>query len=151
MFALKRAQTIFPFLLFVMCLVWMTSGRGEVPAVETAPIQVETLLKTTRSWDGVAYERYPEGTPELSVLKITIRPRTSLAWHTHAMPNAAYVVSGEIRVEKRDGSLVKRISEGDVLAEMVNTIHRGITGDKQVVLIVFYAGAEGLPLSQAAK
>jgi quercetin dioxygenase-like cupin family protein len=147
----KRAEAIFLFVLFVVLPPWVTSGRGEVPTVETAPIQVETLLKTTRSWDGMPYERYPEGKPELSVLKITIPPRTTLAWHTHMMPNAAYVVSGEIRIEKRDGSLVKEIIEGDVLAEMVNTIHRGITGDKQVVLIVFYAGAQGLPLSEAAK
>jgi len=31
---------------------------------------------------------------------------------------------------------------------MVGELHRGITGDKPVELIVFYAGTKGMPLSQ---
>ena len=64
------------------------------------------------------------------------------------MPNAAYVVSGELLVEKRDGGQTIRLVAGDVLPEMVNGVHRGVTGDAPVVLIVFYAGARGLPVSE---
>ena len=114
----------------------------------TTSISVETLLKTGASWDGTRYERYPDAAPELTVLKITIPPRTALPWHRHPVPNAAYVLSGELLVEKRDGGQTIRLVAGDVLPEMVNGVHRGVTGDVPVVLIVFYAGAQGLPVSE---
>lgn len=129
----------------------VANGFEAASVEQHASVKTETLLQTKSSWDGVAYQRYPEGAPLLSVLKITIPPRTTLAWHTHPMPNAAYVLSGELQVEKRDGGLIKRITEGEVLAEMVGSVHRGITGDKPVTLIVFYAGSNGLPLSGIAK
>jgi quercetin dioxygenase-like cupin family protein len=116
-------------------------------AVPTS-VSVETLLKAEASWDGAPYERYPDGAAELTVLRITIPPRTALPWHRHPMPNAAYVVSGELLVEKRDGGQTIRLVAGDVLPEMVNGEHRGVTGDAPVVLIVFYAGARGLPVSE---
>jgi quercetin dioxygenase-like cupin family protein len=117
-------------------------------AAVTTSVTVETLLKAGASWDGTPYERYPDAAPELTVLKITIPPRTALPWHRHPMPNAAYVVSGELLVEKRDGGQTIRLVAGDVLPEMVNGVHRGVTGDVPVVLIVFYAGARGLPISE---
>jgi quercetin dioxygenase-like cupin family protein len=117
-------------------------------ATVTTSVSVETLLKAGASWDGTPYERYPDAAPELTVLKITIPPRTVLPWHHHPMPNAAYVVSGELLVEKRDGGQTIRLAAGDVLPEMVNGVHRGVTGNGPVVLIVFYAGARGLPVSE---
>ena len=117
-------------------------------AAVTTSVSVETLLKAGASWDGTPYERYPDAAPELTVLKITIPPRTALPWHRHPMPNAAYVVSGELLVEKWDGGQTIRLVAGDVLPEMVNGVHRGVTGDAPVVLIVFYAGVRGLPVSE---
>jgi quercetin dioxygenase-like cupin family protein len=124
---------------------------GVAWAIDATHVTAETLLKTGASWDGTAYPRYPEGAPELTVLKITIPPRTELPWHTHPMPNAAYVVSGELTVEKRDGGPTKRLAAGDVLPEMVGAAHRGVTGESPVVLIVFYAGTNGMPLSETAR
>ena len=103
------------------------------------------LLKTDHSWDGVKYTAYSRGQPEITVLKMKIPAHTTLPWHTHPMPNAAYVLSGTLLVENKDGSLRKTLQAGDVLAEMVNTVHRGITGDQPVELIVFYAGVKGMP------
>lgn len=121
---------------------------GPAGAREAQPsVQAETLLRTDSSWDGVAYASYPSGQPELTVLKITIAPHTSLPWHTHPMPNAAYVLSGEITVEKKENGQKKLLSAGQVLPEMVGELHRGTTGDLPVELIVFYAGAKDMPLS----
>ena len=61
------------------------------------------LLKTERSWDGTLYKSYPAGQPQLTVLKIVIPAHTPLPWHIHSMPNAAYVLSGTLHVESRDG------------------------------------------------
>ncbi len=103
------------------------------------------LLKTDRSWDGVNYDGYPPGQPELTVLKFVIPPHTTLPWHTHTMPNAGYVISGTLNVESQDGRHHATLHAGEVLPEMVRTVHRGWTGDAPVELIVFYAGAKGVP------
>jgi quercetin dioxygenase-like cupin family protein len=107
----------------------------------------EVLLKSTASWDGKAYAAYPAGQPEMTVLKITIPPKTSLPWHHHPVMNAAYVVSGQLTVEKQENGEKKLLGPGQVLPEMVGSIHRGTSGDEPVVLIVFYAGAQGTPLT----
>ena len=64
-------------------------------------VSAEVLLQSSHSWDGQPYQAYPAGTPELSVVKITIPPHTSLPWHTHPIPNAGYILSGELMVEKK--------------------------------------------------
>lgn len=113
-----------------------------------AGIQVETLLKSSQSWDGQKYEAYPAGAPELTVLKIIIPAHTTMAWHTHPMPNVAYVLAGTLTVEKKIGGEKKTIRAGQVLPEMVGQSHRGITGGEAVELIVSYAGSPGMPLSE---
>jgi quercetin dioxygenase-like cupin family protein len=114
----------------------------------TAPApQIETLTKTTSSWDETPLKSYPSGQPEITVLKITIPPHTALKWHTHPMPNAGYILSGEITLEKKDGTK-KHFVAGQAVTETVDIVHRGVTGDQPVTLIVFYAGTPGLPLSQ---
>jgi quercetin dioxygenase-like cupin family protein len=114
--------------------------------------QVSTvLLKTDHSWDGVKYGSYPAGQPELTVLKISIPPHTALPWHTHPMPNAAYVLSGTLHVESKDGKHKTTLNAGDVLPEMVGTLHRGWTEESPVQLIVFYAGVKDMPTAQKAQ
>jgi quercetin dioxygenase-like cupin family protein len=110
-------------------------------------VMVEKLLETEKSWDGTRYQTYPSGTPQLSVLKIIIPPNTALDWHQHSIPNAAYIQSGELTVEKRSTGEQRILKAGEVLAEMVNTDHRGYTGSEGTTLIVFYAGQKGIPLS----
>jgi quercetin dioxygenase-like cupin family protein len=114
------------------------------------PVQFETLTQTTESWDGTPYKAYPTGQPQLSVLKVTLAPHTTMKWHTHPVPNAGYVLSGEITAETKDGTK-KHFTAGQVIPETVDIVHRGVTGDQPVVLIVFYAGTPGVPLSQGAE
>jgi len=119
---------------------------GSASADET--VQTEVLSRSSASWDGTPYQSYPSGTPELTVLKITIPPHATLPWHTHPMPNAGYVLSGVLTVEKKQSGLTKTLTAGQVLPEMVGGVHRGTTGAEGAVLIVFYAGTGGMPLSQ---
>jgi quercetin dioxygenase-like cupin family protein len=129
-------------------LLALSLAFSGVALADPPAVQVETLLKAGSSWDGAPYATYPAGKPELSVLKITIPPHTALNWHSHPSPNAAYVASGNLTVQLKDTGQKMVISKGQVLPEVVGTIHRGMTGKSPVVLIVFYAGAVGLPLSQ---
>lgn len=108
----------------------------------------EVLMRSASSWDGTPYQAYPQSSPELTVLKISIPPHTELPWHTHPMPNAAYVLSGDLTVERKADGKQLVIHRGEVLPEMVNQLHRGITGDTPVELIVFYAGTANMPLSE---
>ena len=110
-------------------------------------IRSEPLLSTTAAWNGAAYTAYPTGAPELTVLRMSIPANASLAWHTHPMPNAAYIISGELTIELPDGT-GRRFTAGEVIAEMVDTVHRGMAGDQPVV-VAFHAGVQGMPLSIA--
>jgi quercetin dioxygenase-like cupin family protein len=124
------------------CATAQPSSSAPVSTVEST-----VLLKSSSSWDGTPYAAYPVGEPELTVLSIKIPANTALKWHEHPMPNAAYVVSGNLTVETREGGESILVKPGDVLPEMVNRQHRGLTGDTAVELVVFYAGTPGMPLS----
>jgi quercetin dioxygenase-like cupin family protein len=110
-------------------------------------VQSKVVLQTTFSWDGSVYQSYPHDAPQLTVVRISIPPRTTLNWHQHPSPNAAYVLSGELTLEKKDGTS-RHFKAGDAIAETVDVVHRGISGGEQTVLIVFYAGAPSLPLTE---
>jgi quercetin dioxygenase-like cupin family protein len=111
-------------------------------------VKVEQLLQTTHSWEGTRYLSYLKGQPQITILKITIPPNTFLDWHQHPMINAGYVLSGKIVLEKKSTRERKVFQAGQALAECVDITHRGYTTDQPVQLIVFYAGAPGVPLSQ---
>src|SRR5262245_25175806 len=121
---------------------------AKAPAPSSNPLQVKTLLQTDKGWDDKPYAAYPAGHPQLSVLQITIPPHTTMEWHRHPIPNAAFVVSGELDVEKQNNQR-KHFAKGQVIAETVGEWHRGVTGDQAAELLVFYAGAPGVPLSEA--
>lgn len=117
-------------------------------AKDAAQIEKEVLLERSESWDGTPYTAYPSGPPQLTLIRLKIPARTQLPWHTHPMPNAAYIVSGELTVETRASGASRTLRQGQTLAEMVGTEHRGVTGNTPVELLVFYAGTPGMPLSE---
>ena len=82
------------------------------------------------------------------MLKITVPPHTKLEWHSHPMPSAAYLVSGELTLERKKDGKKQHLTAGQAVPETVDTFHRGITGDEPVVLIMFYAGSADEPLTQ---
>lgn len=120
-----------------------TSASLDPPAPTT--IEREILLQSSSSWDGTPYTAYPDGRPELSVLKIKIPANSALGWHTHPIPNAAYIAKGELTIEIQDGKS-KTFKQGEVLSEVVDIIHRGKTGNQPTELVIFYAGSPGIPL-----
>ena len=126
--------------------IWLVQASAVAAEPE---VQVEQVLQTTESWDGSRYTGYPSGQPQVTVLKITIPPHTTLHWHRHPMISAAYVLSGRLTVEKRDTGERKVVNAGEALAETVQTTHRGFTTDEAVELVVFYAGRVDLPVSVA--
>lgn len=112
-----------------------------------SPVRSAEVLNSDTAWNGKPYDRYPEGRPLLSVIRFNIPAHSSLPWHTHPMPNAAYVISGHFTVEERATGRKRVVKAGEAFAESVDDVHRGYTDDEPVEIVCTYAGVEGLPLS----
>jgi quercetin dioxygenase-like cupin family protein len=129
---------------------WMVTAVSLLGAGSPAGIDVRTdvLLETTRSWNNALYRHYPVGQPQATLVRIQVPANTCLAWHEHPAINVAYVEAGSLQLQNRGTGQSRWVGKGDAVAEMVDTAHRGCTGPEPVSLLVFYAGAEGLPLSR---
>lgn len=103
----------------------------------------EVLVKATASWNGRPYAPYASGTPELTVLRLTIPAHTALPWHTHPFPNAGYVLSGTLTIVDRDSGHRQTFRTGQAFAESVDDVHRGMSGNTPTVLILTYSGIKG--------
>jgi quercetin dioxygenase-like cupin family protein len=122
----------------------------DTPA-QVSTAQRETLLQTTQSWNGKPYTRYPTGNPQLTTLKVTIAPHTSLPWHSHPIPNVVYVLSGTLTLRDRASGKTLVVHQGQAVGESVDDVHRGEAGDEPAVLLITYAGTPGVPTSVPAK
>lgn len=110
-------------------------------------ILVETLAETSVSWNGDALPAYGAGKPKLTVLKITIPPKTKLKWHKHLVINSGILLSGALKVIDENEEILF-LKEGDVIVELVNKYHYGMNeGDIPAEIVVFYSGTEGIPIT----
>jgi quercetin dioxygenase-like cupin family protein len=128
---------------FALNLSMQAAAREE----RQSGVQSEILLRTNFSWDGEPYKSYPFNQPELSILRIILAPHTELEWHSHPIPSAAYIVAGELTVERKKDGKKRHFIAGQAISETVDKLHRGVAGDEPVVLIVFYAGSPGVLLT----
>jgi quercetin dioxygenase-like cupin family protein len=106
-------------------------------------VEVKTLAKTAKSWDGAALPAYPQGGPEITILRIVIPAGTKLPRHYHPVINAGVLIRGELTVHAESGKTL-HLAAGEAIVEVVDTWHYGINeGDGPAEIIVFYAGATG--------
>lgn len=135
-------------LLISMFLVSLgLTGASRLMAQTVATAHADTLVKTDASWNGVKYVSYPTTPPQLTVIKLSIPAHTALPWHRHPVPNAGYVLSGQLTIEDRESGKRQTFTAGQAFAESVNDVHRGVSGDVPTVLILTYAGTQGTPTS----
>jgi quercetin dioxygenase-like cupin family protein len=132
-----------------VAILLLFGGVAQTRTEEVA--QTRVLVKSTTAWNGRPYEKYGEGRPELTVVRVTIPAHTRLPWHMHPMPNVGYILSGHITVEDRATGRKKVFREGEAIPEQVNAAHRGLTDDEPVVIIVTYAGTAGQARSVPAR
>ena len=116
----------------------------------TATLQTRTLIKTSTSYDGKNYVACA-GQPEYTISEIVIPPHYELPKHTHPMPIFGVVLSGEIVLVNHETGERQLYRKGTVIAELVDTVHHGYTGEESCTLLVFYAGAVGQSLSVHSK
>jgi quercetin dioxygenase-like cupin family protein len=108
-----------------------------------ASISVEEIVRSSKSWDGKLLVAYPQGQPEITILRISIPAGARLETHSHPVINAGVLMSGQLTVKTTDGQVL-RLKAGDPIVEVVNTLHYGINdGTVPAEIVVFYAGIVG--------
>jgi len=144
-------------LLFAGLLVLMIVGCGTLrvnsqsqktaDAGSIQQIKVHQLAKSCVSWDGALLPAYPQGHPEVTILRIVIPPGEILTKHKHPFINAGVLLKGELTIHAEDGKKL-RLKAGEALVEVVDTWHYGKNeGVESAEIIVFYAGTEDAPIT----
>ncbi len=107
----------------------------------------DQLIKSSNSWDGQPLPAYKAGTPEITILRITIPPNHVLPMHTHPCINAGILLKGKLTVVTDNGQVL-HLKPYDPIIEVVDTWHYGNNeGDEPAEIIVFYAGENGEPIT----
>lgn len=127
---------------FIISCLLITACAGKISNVE-----VTQLAKSTKSWDGASLPQYPEGQPEVTILRIGIPAGEKLETHHHPVINAGVLLKGELTVITEDNKTLHLIA-GDSIVELVNKKHYGKNeGSETAEIIVFYAGTENKPIT----
>lgn len=128
-----------------ICLILFLAGF--VCAQEENAVKTDVLAKDSISWDGADLPEYPEGRPEITILKIKIPPKTKLPLHKHPVINAGVLLKGTLTVvTEKDEKLY--LKAGDSIIEVVEKWHYGINeGNEFAEIMVFYAGVQGTPVT----
>jgi quercetin dioxygenase-like cupin family protein len=131
------------FILFCFSLICLLGCKSN----KITNIEVITLVKTTKSWNGSQLPKYLDGNPEITILKIIIPPKTKLPLHKHPEINAGILLKGELTVISEANDTL-HLKAGEPIVELVNTWHFGQNeGTEPVEIIVFYAGIKGTPIT----
>lgn len=113
-----------------------------------AGVIIEPMLKTDTTSIGQKIH-YPQfANDEVSIMKVTLPPGASTGWHKHSFPVFAFVLKGTLTIELSEGK-TKTFHENATFAEVIDTPHNGKNeGKDTVVLIAFFMGEKGKPLSE---
>lgn len=115
--------------------------------INSMTIKTTELIRTSQSWDGAMLPEFPQGQPELRVIRLDFPIGTKTGWHHHTVVNYGIVQQGDLTIVCQDGS-ERTFHEGEALVEVVGTIHRGENrGDKPVILNMFYFSTPGAEIT----
>jgi len=132
-------RLVFTYLALIICL----GGYGQY----NKGVVLETILKTDTTSIGQKIV-YPDFTnDEVSIVKVIIPPGKSTGWHKHVFPVFAYMLQGTLTVEVENHKMLQ-FPANTSFSEVINTLHNGINNGKEdVILIAFFMGEKGKPLS----
>ena len=135
----------------VICGLWMVLFLCGAAHAAKPGITVKVLARTSSSWDGSPLPAYPKGQPQITILRITIPGGVTLPVHEHPVINAGVLLSGRLIVKTEAGKTLY-LKPGDPIVEVVKKWHYGKNpGKKPAVIIVFYAGTPGTPVTVLRK
>lgn len=108
-------------------------------------VKATLILKTTTTTGNYPVKYLNTQSPEITVMKVEIKPGAETGWHSHPVPLYAYVLEGNLTVEI-EGGRIYHFAAGDPIVEVVNIPHNGKNlGTTPIILIAFYTGAIGTP------
>ncbi|TKC92342.1 hypothetical protein FAZ69_01265 [Trinickia terrae] len=90
----KTWRPVFFMPIFVAGILLAEGGTASDVQAAVPGVTVTPLAHTTHSWDGGQYTHYPQGVPLVDVQRVYIPAHTVPPWHTHAVVNAVYLLSG---------------------------------------------------------
>lgn len=109
----------------------------------SAPAGAELLLKSRTSWNGGSFA-YPKGDAEITAWRVTLDQGERTPVHCHPVPTMGYILSGVLEVATPSGDRVT-LGAGSAMVEVMAARHSGRAVEGPVEILVFYAGAAGLP------
>lgn len=113
---------------------------GAAIAATTDPSRSETPPAATQAW--------ADGQPEMRMLRISIEPGASLPWHRNTVPDAGYLLEGELRLETPEGAS-RAIRPGDSIGDGSDVMRGGTAGPRGATVVLFYTDAGGDSASDA--
>ncbi len=150
-----RRTTVYLAVLSMSILVFQigcsTVKDGQKSPTKNSSVAVHKLVQTSRSWNGQTLPTYPQGQPEVTILRITIPPGVRLDIHEHPVINAGVMISGQLTVYTLNDQTL-HLEAGDPIVEVVDTWHYGVNeGRAPAEIIVFYAGVVDRPITVLKK
>ena len=110
-------------------------------------IQTTELIRTSHSWDGADLPDFPQGKPELRILRLNFPPGAKTGWHHHPVINYGIIRQGELTIVCADGA-ERTFHAGEAMVEVIGTVHRGENrGSEPVILDMFYASSPGAEIT----
>ena len=112
-------KLLLPFLIGLLSATHVSAHTSD------AETTVDVIAKTTKSWNGNQLPSYLSGTPEITILRITIPPGTSLPLHIHPVINAGVMMQGALTVFTEDEQIL-HLKAGDPIVEVVDNRISGL-------------------------
>lgn len=136
-----KTKIYFNKLTHIICIIFIFHFASNLSA--------EELLVTKKSWDGGNIS-YPKGETEITSFILSINEGDVPEFHCHPVPTMGYVLKGNVEVETIDGKKTI-LKEGESAVEVMRTVYRSKALNGPAQIIVFYAGADGIPNSVLPK
>lgn len=143
----NRDKTMMKHLMIILLAMAIGVFAGNASAEDAADIRYEELTKTCQSWDGTPLPAYPNGSPEITIMRITIPAGASLPRHSHPVINAGVLLTGELTVIAENNQTL-HLKAGEPIVEVVNKMHYGKNeGKEPAVILMVYAGTPDRKIS----
>jgi quercetin dioxygenase-like cupin family protein len=132
--------------IFILLVIFISAVPSLVIADDYDPgVKTTLILKTLSTTGNFPVKYLNTQSPEITVMKVEIKPGAETGWHSHPVPLYAYVLEGNLAVEVKGGDWYY-FTAGDAIVEVVHIPHNGKNfSTMPVVLIVFYTGETGTP------
>ena len=129
-----------------MCAGAMAQDTSKEVVGSTAKV----VMKTTKTMVDKPLAYPQSGTPELTMMIVTMEPDGHTSLHKHPSPTAGFVMEGYVEVRADDKVL--KVKAGETFLEPIDgPMQIWNTNTEVSKLVIFVAGTEGTPVAAPIK